>query len=1658
MAEDPNLNNLNEQANTDPTEPRVQTQKIRDDDSPVGGVALGAINKLPLIDEADGTTIESAVDRALTFKPKPMKSSAVVSAAARIRQDFLNIQPYITSRNRVVTQLHRLLSRRGGFISQHAADQVQTINALIMERTLAKRLDEANKVRTEHLNVAHNLLRFQTTATSTYMKQSLALHYRQIFAVKNLVTIMKSFADMAENKLDAIKINTSLPDAKKLSIFEETKKLLIKKGLAKSGDAVLKFLSHETLDDAKNHVSEIKSKILSTFDRVKGFGRKNIKEEQPTSQTLKDKLTLENLWKHTNVPRNIVSTLIKEHIKPKLTTTDKLLKEILEKLTISGNIQTPGILTETKEVKSSPPISTAIIKRFLGIEKSINVFGGSFEKFKELYETNANRSYDILKNIDTTLLNMSSMGSEGEPKSPNENNTSSIFSQFNLPGGFGRRTFVFADVYRKDHVIPGEPLVTREQFINHSVVLANGKEIRSLNDITMPVLDKSTGNVLISNEDLKDGLVDIHNKEFSSIVTKNHRGILNGVGNLIGGAFSAYGSILGFQAKFLRSVGSFLFKKQDRSPYEDIYISGEIKPGYPLVTAQQLRDGLVFSDGSRVLNVNQIDRPVLDPRTGQTVITEDDIRKGLVDVYGKSIIKKNSQFSTLGGIFDLTKFGIKTGGSLIKPVIGMYGEIFKMFPKVLLSVGNFVSKSIIGILSGKAPGALAKGLTGITSSITKMYASMFGLSLKGIGAVGGAIFGKLFGGKKPGLSSISKKDIYDLISVRLDHIYSLLDHRLAKPVRAGSYQAYEDDLKKERAKLLHLRDEDIPGTTISKVSVFSRLAALMGLGGSSEEDNDVDKSDDDSSKGGIVNDIESGAETMLGGALLSKLPGRKYLSGFLGKGARKLFGLGRVLNKGKNLATEAAESVLHSNIAKEAAAKVSGLGTDVAEAISKVASKTGAKAAAEDVAKIASKSGLGEVLKLGGKSLLKDIPGIGAVAGLGFAADDAYHGDYKDAVGDAASGLVSLVPIVGTSASVAIDGWMAYNTFNKADSKTISKLFKARLKVYGVDVSKASIIHQLETRTLQMVISHGGHKFTPSEVQHYAKLFGFDPEVGSQFQYFCSWIDNRFRPGYLMYIALLKKYNYNVTAGEADIRQKDMSKIISEYNKDTETTIAAYPNLIPTVAAYQSSPLGKSAQPTTSPTSPFATTNQSTSVNSSNTNQTALSSVNSAPVVKTAYSMPANQNTNRINQYGYGNGLAQTQELTYTRRTNANDNVSVTRGYVPSLSGSISGSNPGGIRPSITTQMAAARAGYVQQAGVAGGISSRSLPTGQPFYNAMYGLLYNAAVRQGVPNPAVIAQLGAAQSALETGNGRHVPGGNYFGIKATSTSTSTTDSTHEFIDGRMITENQNFRSYGNPQQSASDYIKFLLTNERYRPVLAATNINQAIEAQAHTGYATDPNYGSKLTSIVNSHPSPTGTPAIELASYTPTSNTTTSSVPSTSVPTTALIKPVVYTPPTPSTPIISRTPSYVSGYGGPTNNVLNPIKSAVDVASSVQDGFSAISQKREAERHQPSNLQVQTQLPPELLDASKQQILAAQKSLDTLGGIHTAMRDMFNHLQYVHGPEGIFNEIADNTANIGKQQPNVSAPIINMTQPSQQNCQDNVGFSVKKKRVGRYNV
>jgi flagellar protein FlgJ len=119
-----------------------------------------------------------------------------------------------------------------------------------------------------------------------------------------------------------------------------------------------------------------------------------------------------------------------------------------------------------------------------------------------------------------------------------------------------------------------------------------------------------------------------------------------------------------------------------------------------------------------------------------------------------------------------------------------------------------------------------------------------------------------------------------------------------------------------------------------------------------------------------------------------------------------------------------------------------------------------------------------------------------------------------------------------------------------------------------------------------------------------------------------------------------------------------------------------------------------------------------------------------------------------------------------------------------------------------------------------------------------------------------------AQAALETNWGTRVPRdsqgrstNNLFGVKAGSqwNGASVAAGTQEYQNGAAVSTTGQFRAYDSREQSFQDYVTLLRSNPRYSAALnTGSNVHAFASALQRSGYATDPDYASKVTAIAAS--------------------------------------------------------------------------------------------------------------------------------------------------------------------------------------------------------------
>jgi flagellar protein FlgJ len=170
---------------------------------------------------------------------------------------------------------------------------------------------------------------------------------------------------------------------------------------------------------------------------------------------------------------------------------------------------------------------------------------------------------------------------------------------------------------------------------------------------------------------------------------------------------------------------------------------------------------------------------------------------------------------------------------------------------------------------------------------------------------------------------------------------------------------------------------------------------------------------------------------------------------------------------------------------------------------------------------------------------------------------------------------------------------------------------------------------------------------------------------------------------------------------------------------------------------------------------------------------------------------------------------------------------------------------PGSAAPASATPAAATSGPPTSMTQIAGEFVDQVLPS-----------IRTAAQALGL-NPLALL----AQAALETGWGKRMPrtaGGNpslnLFGIKADDTwaGERAAANTVEYAGGVATQRLATFRAYGSIEESVNDFANLLRNSPRYRHAAAAGSDAQAyVDGIGRSGYATDPEYATKLNDILH---------------------------------------------------------------------------------------------------------------------------------------------------------------------------------------------------------------
>lgn len=132
------------------------------------------------------------------------------------------------------------------------------------------------------------------------------------------------------------------------------------------------------------------------------------------------------------------------------------------------------------------------------------------------------------------------------------------------------------------------------------------------------------------------------------------------------------------------------------------------------------------------------------------------------------------------------------------------------------------------------------------------------------------------------------------------------------------------------------------------------------------------------------------------------------------------------------------------------------------------------------------------------------------------------------------------------------------------------------------------------------------------------------------------------------------------------------------------------------------------------------------------------------------------------------------------------------------------------------------------------------------------------AAQQMQANYGVHASISIAQAILESDWGESELSAvynNLYGMKGDNPANTVLLTTNEYYNGQWVTIQANFKVYGSWAESVQDHALLFVNGttwnpDQYAPVLQATTYKEAAQALQDCGYATDPDYASKLIAVI----------------------------------------------------------------------------------------------------------------------------------------------------------------------------------------------------------------
>lgn len=412
-------------------------------------------------------------------------------------------------------------------------------------------------------------------------------------------------------------------------------------------------------------------------------------------------------------------------------------------------------------------------------------------------------------------------------------------------------------------------------------------------------------------------------------VSRFYGGMFKGAGSVLKGAGDMAGSTLGFGRDLLG---------RGMSKVGDIYVKGESEPRllYSKLQMGLYRDKLT---GKVIKSLKDIKGPIVD-EAGNVVLNLQDIKTGLMDRFNKPILTNlfskianfyGAMFTLPTTLLNMTTGGLKRGYQALNRPVDIYvaGEEEPRLLAHIMEMGGYFSKNTLKAIKswrdidgpivdadgnvvlaakdirrglvgsdGKPLRGLADRAIGLAKRVASVPMTVLNMGIDTVKGIAGGI-GQFFQGMSfPEFAASSQEQ-----TTVLKDIYALLDERMDKPLRAGSWQerlskaAIEGKAEKEEPTNPGAGHRNIFGMAGDAMkSLYDRFNPFGGEDGLDVGDamDAYDALDDNSRRRSRKRRIRPGGKKTPGPKKMSKMAKVGRFAGKTAKGAGKVAkGLGK---------------------------------------------------------------------------------------------------------------------------------------------------------------------------------------------------------------------------------------------------------------------------------------------------------------------------------------------------------------------------------------------------------------------------------------------------------------------------------------------------------------------------------------------------------------------------------------------------------------------------------------------------------------------------------------------------------------------------------------------------------------------------------------------